>query len=70
MTFVSVLLLVLLQVGRSVEYVQSGTNALQDAKTYQKKTRKLMCCAIMILLIVAAVVVLVVVKPWEDFEDG
>ncbi len=53
-----------LQVARSVEYVQSGTVALQDAKQLQKKTRKFMCCAIIILLIVAAVIVIVVVKPW------
>jgi syntaxin 1B/2/3 len=51
-------------VARSVEYVQSGTVALQDAKQLQKKTRKFMCCAMVILLVVAAVIVIVVVKPW------
>lgn len=48
------------QVSRSVEYVQSGTTALQDAKTLQKKTRKWMCCAIILLLVTAAVIVIVV----------
>lgn len=50
----------LMQVARSVEYVQSGTTALQDAKTLQKKTRKWMCCAIILLLVTAAVIVIVV----------
>ena len=53
------------QVARSVEYVQSGTAALQDAKQLQKSTRKWMCCGIVTLLIVALVIVLVVVKPWQ-----
>jgi hypothetical protein len=47
-----------------VAYVQSGTEALQDAKQLQKKTRKWMCCGIITLLVVAAVIVIVVVKPW------
>jgi hypothetical protein len=50
----------LLQVARSVEYVQSGTTALADAKMLQKKTRKWMCCAIILLLVTAAVIVIVV----------
>lgn len=53
------------QVARSVEYVQSGTAALQDAKQLQKSTRKWMCCGIITLLIVAIIIVLVVVKPWQ-----
>lgn len=52
------------QVARGVEYVQSGTKALQEAKQYQKKTRKLMCCALFVVLIAALIIVLVVVKPW------
>jgi hypothetical protein len=52
--------MLLLQVTRSVEYVQSGTVALQDAKTLQQKTRKWMCCAIILLLVTAAVIVVVV----------
>jgi hypothetical protein len=46
-----------------VEYVQSGTTTLQDAKTLQKKTRKWMCCAIILLLVTAAVIVIVVSRP-------
>ena len=53
------------QVARSVEYVQSGTTALQDAKQLQKKTRKLMCCALFIVLIIALIIVLAVVQPWK-----
>jgi syntaxin 1B/2/3 len=52
------------QVERSVEYVQSGTVALQDAKQFQKKKRKWMCCALILLLIIALIIVIVVVKPW------
>lgn len=52
------------QVARSVEYVQSGTEALQTAKMYQKKKRKWMCCALILLLIIAVIIVVVVVKPW------
>ena len=53
------------QVGRSVEYVQGGTAALQDAKQLQKKTRKWMCIGIIVLLVIAAIIVIVVVKPWQ-----
>ncbi|KAJ9522118.1 hypothetical protein QJQ45_005165 [Haematococcus lacustris] len=53
------------QVARSVEYVQSGTTALVDAKQLQKKTRKLMCCALFIVLLVALIIVLAVVQPWK-----
>ncbi len=50
----------LIKVSRSVDYVQSGTAALQDAKQLQRKTRKWMCCAIILLLVTAAVIVIVV----------
>ena len=53
------------QVAKSVEYVQSGTTALVDAKKYQKKTRKLMCCALIILLVIVAVIVVVAIQPWK-----
>ena len=45
-----------------MEYVQSGTEAIQEAKQLQKKTRKLMCCVLGFLLIIAIVVVLAVVQ--------
>lgn len=53
------------QVARSVEYVQSGTAALQDAKKLQKNTRKWMCCAVGVLLVIALIVVLAVWQPWK-----
>jgi syntaxin 1B/2/3 len=53
------------QVARSVEYVQSGTAALQDAKRLQKNTRKWMCCAVGVLLVIALIVVLAVWQPWK-----
>lgn len=59
-TCYNAVMLCCLQVARSVEYVQSGTVALQDAKMLQKKTRKWMCCAIILLLVTAAVIVVVV----------
>lgn len=53
------------QVARSVDHVQSGVQALQDAKKLQKKTRKMMCCALIIVLLVALIIVLAVVQPWK-----
>jgi syntaxin 1B/2/3 len=53
-----------------VEYVQSGTTALQDAKTLQKKTRKWMCCAIILLLVTAAVIVIVVSCRWTRWRGA
>ena len=55
----------LLQVARSVEYVQGGTSALVQAKSYQKSTRKLICCALVIILIIVAIVVVVAIQPWK-----
>lgn len=55
----------LLQVARSVEYVQGGTTALIQAKGYQKQTRKLICCVMVIILIIIAVIVVVVIHPWS-----
>lgn len=52
------------QVARSVEYVHSGTAALQDAKRLQKNTRKWMCCGIVVLLVIALIVTLAVWQPW------
>ena len=56
------------QVGKSVEYVKSGTEALKDAKMYQKASRKYMCCAIMMLLIILTIILVSVMKPWENGE--
>lgn len=43
-------------VNKSVDYVQSGIGALQDAKKLQKSSRFYMCCGIIIFLIILAVV--------------
>ena len=48
-----------------MEYVQGGTTALIQAKSYQKGTRKLICCAIVIILIIVAIVVVVAIQPWK-----
>ena len=48
-----------------MNYVKGGTQALEDAKQYQKNTRKWMCCGVIILLVVALVIVLAVVQPWK-----
>nr|ADE75779.1 unknown [Picea sitchensis] len=54
------------QVSNAVDHVQSGTVALQKAKTLQRNSRKWMCIAIIILLIIVAVIVVGVVKPWQS----
>ena len=41
------------QVAKSVEYVQAGVTHLQAAKQLQKNTRKWMCCALIVLLVSA-----------------
>ncbi|XP_020599730.1 syntaxin-132-like [Phalaenopsis equestris] len=53
------------QVANAVNHVQSGTEALQIAKTLQKKSRKCMMIAIILLLVIAAIIVLTIVKPWK-----
>ncbi|XP_009615981.1 syntaxin-132-like isoform X2 [Nicotiana tabacum] len=53
------------QVRYAVDHVNMGTDALQTAKSLQKKSRKCTIIAIIILLIIAAVVVLSVLKPWK-----
>uniref|UniRef100_A0A0D6R317 t-SNARE coiled-coil homology domain-containing protein n=1 Tax=Araucaria cunninghamii TaxID=56994 RepID=A0A0D6R317_ARACU len=52
------------QVSNAVDHVQSGTVALQKAKSLQRSSRKWMCIAIIILLIIVAII-LVAVKPWK-----
>ncbi|CAN0897012.1 Putative syntaxin-131 [Linum grandiflorum] len=53
------------QVTNAVSHVQSGTTALQTARSLQKSKRKWTCIAIFILLIVIAVIVVGVIKPWK-----
>lgn len=54
------------QVTNAVEHVQSGTVALQRAKTLQRNSRKWMCIAIIILLIIIVIIVVAVVQPWKS----
>ncbi|XP_020588717.1 syntaxin-132-like [Phalaenopsis equestris] len=53
------------QVANAVNHVQSGTEALQTAKSLQKQSRKCMLIGIALLLIIAIVIVLAVLKPWK-----
>eukprot|EP00995_Heteronema_vittatum_P007933 NODE_308_length_1500_cov_258.308753_g222_i0.p1 GENE.NODE_308_length_1500_cov_258.308753_g222_i0~~NODE_308_length_1500_cov_258.308753_g222_i0.p1 ORF type:complete len:294 (+),score=102.63 NODE_308_length_1500_cov_258.308753_g222_i0:170-1051(+) len=48
---------ILVNVGKSVEYVQRGREQMSQAKVYAKKSRKKMCCIIFILLIIAGIIV-------------
>ncbi|KAG5631902.1 hypothetical protein H5410_003619 [Solanum commersonii] len=54
------------QVSAAVDHVQSGSTALQKAKSLQRNSRKWMCIAIIILLIIVAVIVVGVLKPWNS----
>ncbi|KAK4577305.1 hypothetical protein RGQ29_027715 [Quercus rubra] len=53
------------QVTNAVDHVKSGTNALQTAKTLQRKSRKCMMIAIILLLVIAIIIVLSILKPWN-----
>lgn len=50
------------QVMRAHSFVQRGTERLQDARNYQKSSRKWMCYGIIILLVVILLAVLLIVK--------
>ncbi|XP_015694780.1 syntaxin-132-like [Oryza brachyantha] len=52
------------QVHKAVDHLQGGNEALREAKSLQKKSRKCMFIAIIILLVIAAIVVLSILKPW------
>ncbi|KAK3008385.1 hypothetical protein RJ639_013597 [Escallonia herrerae] len=53
------------QVANAVDHVQWGTDALQTAKSLQKRSRKCMMIAISLLLVIALIVVLSILKPWK-----
>ncbi|KAH0469594.1 hypothetical protein IEQ34_001152 [Dendrobium chrysotoxum] len=53
------------QVANAVNHVQNGTEALQTAKSLQKKSRKCMCSAIILFLIIAIIMALSIIKPWK-----
>lgn len=44
------------QVARAVDYVESGTTALVDAKKSQKGSRKMMCCILITVLIIVGII--------------
>ncbi|KAL4620164.1 hypothetical protein ACB098_06G097300 [Castanea mollissima] len=52
-------------VTNAVDHVKSGTDALQTAKTLQRKSRKCMMIAIILLLVIAIIIVLSILKPWN-----
>ncbi|KAK7858063.1 hypothetical protein CFP56_014625 [Quercus suber] len=54
-----------IQVTNAVDHVKSGTDALQSAKTLQRKSRKCMMIAIILLLVIAIIIVLSILKPWN-----
>lgn len=54
------------QVSSTVDHVQRGNSALQNAKKLQKNSRKWTCIAIIILLIIVAIIVVSVFKPWKN----
>ncbi|KAF3674796.1 hypothetical protein FXO37_06225 [Capsicum annuum] len=56
------------QVTNTVDYVQSGTTALQTAKKLQKGSRKCLCIGIILLLFIAAIIVIPIVlkQPWKS----
>ncbi|KAF4382634.1 hypothetical protein F8388_015462 [Cannabis sativa] len=53
------------QVTNAVDHVRSGTEALQTAKSLQKRSRKCMIIAIILLLVIAIIIVLSILKPWS-----
>ncbi|XP_039140414.1 syntaxin-132-like [Dioscorea cayenensis subsp. rotundata] len=53
------------QVSSAVNYVQTGSAALQKAKKLRKNSCKWMCIAIFILLAIVVIIVVAVLKPWS-----
>jgi hypothetical protein len=53
------------QVTNAVDHVKAGTDALQIAKSLQKRSRKCMMIAIILLLLIAIIVVLSILQPWK-----
>ncbi|KAL7142274.1 hypothetical protein ABFS83_08G113100 [Erythranthe nasuta] len=53
------------QVRNTVDHVNMGTDALQTAKSLQKKSRKCMIIGISLLLFIAIILLLSILKPWK-----
>ncbi|KAK7261076.1 hypothetical protein RIF29_27380 [Crotalaria pallida] len=60
-----VALLKFIKVTNATDHVRYGNDALQTAKSLQKKSRKCMIISIILVLIIAIIIVLSVVKPWN-----
>ena len=56
--------------GPCVHKSTDGTQQLQKANRYQKKSRNKMCCALLILIMVLAVIVVVVVMQEKNKPGG
>ncbi|KAH1218771.1 putative syntaxin-131 [Glycine max] len=53
------------QVTNATDHVRLGNDALQTAKSLQKKSRKCMMISIILILVIAIIIVLSVLKPWK-----
>ncbi|XP_075499597.1 syntaxin-132-like [Primulina tabacum] len=53
------------QVKNAVEHVHMGADALQTAKSLQKKSRKCMMIGIILVLVIAIILILSILKPWN-----
>lgn len=53
------------QVTNATDHVRLGNDALQTAKSLQKKSRKCMMISVILLLAIALIIVLAVLKPWK-----
>ncbi|KAK7272301.1 hypothetical protein RJT34_28809 [Clitoria ternatea] len=52
-------------VTNATDHVRMGNDALQTAKSLQKRSRKCMMISIILLLVIAVIIVLSVLKPWK-----
>ncbi|RZB76687.1 putative syntaxin-131 isoform E [Glycine soja] len=52
-------------VTNATDHVRQGNDALQTAKSLQKKSRKCMMISIILVLVIAIIIVLSVLKPWK-----
>ncbi|PIM97567.1 hypothetical protein CDL12_29963 [Handroanthus impetiginosus] len=53
------------KVKNAVDHVNMGTDALQTAKSLQKKSRKCLMIGIILVLVIAIILVLSILKPWR-----
>ncbi|KAK7324783.1 hypothetical protein VNO77_28627 [Canavalia gladiata] len=65
LSFTSSIFCQLVKVTNATDHVRMGNDALQTAKSLQKKSRKCMMISIILLLVIAIIIVLAVLKPWN-----